>query len=185
MKIVCCLLLVITALSGCSGENAPLTDAMDFRERLLSSNGCRFSAEITADYGDSLTQFTMECEADAAGELEFEISQPETIAGIRGSISDQGGSIRFEDQSLYFPLLTDDLLTPASSPWIFIKTLRSGYITSACMEKMMLHVTVDDDYTEDALTLDIWLEEDHPIRAEILHDGKRILTIAVENFVLL
>ena len=185
MKHVCCLLLVMIALSGCSQGNSPLADALDFREELLSSNGCRFSAEITADYGDSLTQFTMECEADAAGELEFEISQPETIAGIRGSISDQGGSIRFEDQALYFPLLTDELLTPASSPWIFIKTLRSGYITSACMEENMLHLTVDDDYAEDALTLDIWLEEDRPVRAEILHGGKRILTVAVENFVLL
>lgn len=185
MKIVCCLLLVITALSGCSGENAPLTDAMDFRERLLSSNGCRFSAEITADYGDSLTQFTMECEADAAGELEFEISQPETIAGIRGSISDQGGSIRFEDQSLYFPLLTDELLTPASAPWILLRTLRSGYITSACMEENLLHVTVNDDYEDDALMLDIWLEGECPVRADILHDGKRILSVQVENFVLL
>ena len=185
MKILCCLLMVMAALSGCSQENTPLSDALGFREMLLSSNGCHFTAHVTADYGDSLTQFSMDCETDPSGELLFEILQPESITGIRGSISDQGGSIRFEDQSLYFPLLTDDLLTPASSPWIFIRTLRSGYITSACMEENMLHLTVDDDYAEDALTLDIWLEEDQPVRAEILHGGKRILTVAVENFVLL
>ena len=177
--------MVMAALSGCSPENTPLSDALGFREMLLSSNGCHFTAHVTADYGDFLTQFSMECKTAPSGELEFEILQPDTIAGIHGTMSDQGGSIRFEDQSLYFPLLTDDLLTPASSPWIFIRTLRSGCITSACMEENMLHVTVDDDYAEDALTLDIWLEKDRPVRAEILHDGKRILTVAVENFVLL
>ena len=177
--------MVMAALSGCSSENKPLTDALGFREMLLSSNGCHFTAHVTADYGDSLTQFSMDCETDPSGELEFEILQPESIAGIRGTISDQGGSILYEDQSLYFPLLTDDLLTPASSPWIFIRTLRSGCITSACTEETMLHMTVDDGYAEDALTLDIWLEEDRPVRAEILHGGKRILTVAVENFVLL
>ena len=127
----------------------------------------------------------MDCRADAAGEISFSITRPQSIAGISGSISDQGGSIRFEDQALYFPLLTDALLTPASAPWIFLKTLRSGYITSACMEESLLHVTVDDDYEEDALTVDIWLEGERPVRADILHDGKRILSVQVENFVLL
>ena len=71
------------------------------------------------------------------------------------------------------------------APWIFLKTLRSGYLTSACREENRLHITVDDSYAEDALTLDIWLEDGKvPLRADILYAGKRILSLDVENFVL-
>ena len=156
---------------------------MGFREKLLSAQGCTFLAEVTADYGDSIHSFSVNCQGDSTGKLAFELTEPDTIAGIKGVISDTGGNIVFEDQSLYFPLLTDDLLTPASAPWIFLKTLRSGYITSACMEDGLLHMTIDDSYEEDALTLDIWLEgENKPVRADILHDGKRILSLNVEDF---
>lgn len=158
---------------------------MEVRDALLSAQGCSFQAEVTADYGDSVSSFSMDCQADAAGTLSFEITKPDSISGIRGQISDSGGSIDFEDQALYFPLLTDDLLTPASAPWIFLKTLRSGYLTSACTEEGLLHITVDDSFAEDALMLDIWLADRIPVRADILCDMKRILSVEVENFTIL
>ena len=163
-------------------NNEPLDLAVSFRETLLGAENCSFQAEVTADYGDSIQQFVMDCHADAVGNLDFEILQPESISGIKGSISNEGGYIEFEDQALYFPLLTDDLLTPASAPWIFLKTIRSGYIKSACMEGSLLRVTIDDSYAENALTLDIWMEQNNPVRADIFHDGKRILSLNVESF---
>ena len=70
-----------------------------------------------------------------------------------------------------------------SAPWIFLKTLRGGYLTSAGMEEELLRLTVDDSYEDDALQLDIWLDRrDVPLRGDILYDGKRILTLSVENF---
>jgi hypothetical protein len=70
-----------------------------------------------------------------------------------------------------------------SAPWIFYTTLRGGYLTAAGMEDNLLRLTIDDSYEEDALTVDIWLDEaDNPIRAEILFDGRRILTLNIENF---
>ena len=184
MKLGCWMLGLALILTGCSSENRELKAVMQLRDRLLSSEGCSFQTEVTADYGNSVHTFSMDCEADAAGTLHFVITKPLTISGIQGSISDSGGNIEFEDQMLFFPLLTDDLLVPASAPWIFVKALRSGYITSACTEESLIHVTVNDSYAEDALTLDIWMEESKPIHAEILHDGKRILSLAVKSFVI-
>ena len=184
MKRMIWLLGVMVVLTGCSQENRDLAAAMKMREELLSAQGCAFHARVTADYGDSLNSFSMDCRGDSSGNLDFEITEPQTIAGIRGTISDQGGSIAFEDQALYFPLLTDDQLTPASAPWIFLKTLRSGCITAVCREEELLRLTIDDSYEEDALKLDIWLRDEKvPIRGDVLYDGKRILTIEAENFV--
>ena len=185
MKQVCCLLMVILLLTGCAGENKPLTEAMQVRDRLLSASQCSFQASVTADYGDSMYTFSMDCCADQTGMIQFEIKKPETIAGIKGTISDKGGAVSFEDTALYFDLITDDQLTPASAPWIFLKTLRSGYISAVCMEGELLHITADDSYEEDSLTLDIWLSvEKVPVRADILYDGKRILSLEIENFVI-
>ena len=183
MKRACWLFGLMIFLTGCSQENRELAYAMQLRENILSSQSCNFQAKITADYGDSLCSFSMDCQTDSVGTVWFEITEPQSIAGIRGRISDAGGNITFDEQALFFPLLTDDLLIPASAPWIFMKTLRGGYITSVCTEEGLLRMTVNDSYADDALTLDIWLNEEQlPIRGDILHDGTRILSLEVEGF---
>ena len=183
MKRVCWLLGLVIFLTGCTRENREFASAMQLRENILAAQSCSFQANVTADYGDSLCSFSMDCQTDPAGAIRFEIKAPETIAGIRGNISDAGGNITFDEQALFFPLLTDDLLIPASAPWIFMKTLRGGYITSVCTEEGLLRMTVNDSYADNALTLDIWLNEEQlPIRGDILHDGTRILSLEVEGF---
>ena len=91
--------------------------------------------------------------------------------------------LTFEDFALEFPRLTDDQITPVSGPWILMRTLLGGYLTSCGSDGENLRVTIRDSYEEDALTLDIWLNaENAPIRAEILYDGRRIVTMDIENF---
>ena len=44
-------------------------------------------------------------------------------------------------------------------------------------------MTIHDSFEEDSLTLDVWLDgEDAPVRGEILHGGRRIVTMDVKNF---
>lgn len=186
MKRMVMLISLSVFLAGCSSASLPLNQAMQFRDGLLSAAGCSFSAEVTADYGDELYTFTMDCQGDSAGDLTFAVTSPEEISGISGTISDSGGTLTFEETALHFDLLTDDQLSPVSAPWVFLRTLRSGCITSACMEGELLRVTADDSYEDDALTLDIRLDgENRPIHADILYDGKRILSVKVDSFVLL
>ena len=177
-----CLAFVLT---GCSA-GSELEQGMAFRDALLSGNGCSFEASITADYGDELQEFTMDCQGDSQGNVEFCVTSPETISGITGNISEAGGALTFDDTALHFDLMAEDTLSPVSAPWIFLKTLRSGYIVSVCTEENLLHLSIDDSYEDDALRLDIWLDESrNPVRGEILHDGVRILTLDVKNFQIL
>jgi hypothetical protein len=175
-------ILALLLLGGCKGPEAELDRAMALRAKLLASS-VSFDAEITADYGDELHKFSLYCEGDTRGNLGFRVTAPETIADITGRIDGGEGKLTFRDTALAFPLLAEDQLSPVSAPWIFYRTLRSGYLTAAGMEEEFLRLTIDDSYEEDALTLDIWLnEQDLPIRAEILYDGRRILTLEIENF---
>ena len=182
MKRLAVLAAVCLTLVGCGRKDAELQRAMELRAKLLVSS-CSFDTEITADYGDEIYTFGVTCEADSSGGLEFLVTGPESIAGITGIADEDGGKLTFSDTALAFPLLADGQLSPAAGPYVLIKTLRGGYLTAAGMEDALLRLTIDDSYEDDALTLDIWLNEaDQPVRAEILYDGRRILTMTVENF---
>lgn len=184
MKIVA-VVLVLLLLTGCGGENGELDRAMALRAKMLTSS-VSFDAEITADYGSEIHTFSVYCEGDSQGNLGFKVTAPETIADITGRIDGGEGKLTFRDTVLAFPLLAEDQLSPVSAPWVFYTALRGGYLTSAGMEDDLLRLTIDDSYEEDALTADIWLDaNDSPVRAEILYDGRRILTLVIKNFQLL
>ena len=176
-----CLLLLL--LSGCAGPPGEMENALELRSRLLQASGCSFDVEITADYGDRIHTFSMACQGDSKGDISFQVTAPETISGISGRLSGSGGEIVFEDTALALELLAEEQLSPLSAPWIFLKTLRSGCMTSVCREQEQLRLSVDDSYEADPLRLDIWLNpENRPEHADILYNGRRILSLDVENF---
>lgn len=159
---------------------------MELRQNLQRSKGCTFQAQITADYKEELYQFQLECSSDELGNVTFTVISPETIAGISGRIDDAGGKLTFDDKMLAFPVLAEGLITPVSAPWVFIKTLRSGYITSAGSDGEDIHATINDSFEEQALQLDFWFDgENVPKRCEIIWQGRRILSMNVEEFSLL
>ena len=156
---------------------------MKLRAGMLGCLDCSFDVVITADYGDEIFEFAMNCETDCQGSIDFTVTQPESISGITGSISSGEGKLLFDDVALQFPLLADGQVTPVSGPWILMKTLLGGYLTAAVQEDDLLHLTINDSYEEDALQMEIWLNgDDVPVCGEIFYDGRRIVTMMVENF---
>ena len=183
MKKLLCFLIIAVMLCGCSG-GSDLTDrAMALRGKLQAASGCVFDATVTADYGDKTYTFAMGCRVDADGNLSFTVKEPENIAGISGVIDNSGGKLTFDDHMLAFPMLADGQVTPISGPWILMKTLLGGYLTAVSEEDDLLHLTIHDSYEEDALQMEIWLDgENAPVCAEIFYDGRRIVTMTIENF---
>ena len=186
MKRIAVVLCVLLLLTGCAGTQEQLDRAMALRSKLLAASGCSFDAVVTADYGDLSYTFTMNCQGDEQGNLRFSVKEPETISGISGTVSATGGKLTFDDKVLTFGLMADGLVTPVSAPWVLLKTLRSGYLTSCGKEGEYLRLSIDDSYADDALHLDIWLGEgDLPIQGEIFWQGRRLLSVKVENFTFL
>ena len=179
-RLAVCLLLLF--LTGCS-ENPELQEGIELRSRLLQASQCSFSVSIQADYGDELSEFAMDCTADEKGSIGFTVTAPESISGISGTLSASGGELTFDGTAVDFGYLADGELSPVSGPWIFLNTLRSGNITSACEEEGKIRLSVDDSYQEDALRLDIWLDESGlPVHADVLSQGRRILALGVKDF---
>ena len=180
--------LVLTAilLSGCVGKNPELDQAMELRSELLAAQGCSFEAVVTADYSDKTYTFTVAYMSDSQGNVSFVVKEPETIEGISGSISAEGGKLTFDDKALAFELLADGQVTPVSAGYLFVKTLRSGYVRGCGTVGDEVKLLIDDSYQEDALHLDIRLKQDHmPVSAEILYKDRRFLSMDIKNFRLL
>jgi hypothetical protein len=185
LKRIIPILLILVLLAGCAGARDTMDRAMALRSALLAK-GAEFDAAVTADYGDKTYSFGMHCRMEAQGKVTFSVTAPETIAGITGTVSASGGKLTFDGNALAFTLLADGQVSPVSGPWLLMKTLRSGYLTSCGVEDGCLRIAIDDSYEDDALHLDVWLDEsDCPKRGEILWKGRRILTVEIENFVFL
>ena len=186
MKRIAAAVLACILLSGCSAEENGLDTAMELRTQLLKAEAVSFRVDISADHGDTLDLFSMECSTDREGSVSFTVTAPDTISGITGKITGETGALTFDDTALYFPLVAEGRLSPVCAPWILMKTLRSGYLRSAGMEGDMLRLTIDDSYEDNALQLDIWLDEENlPRRAEVLCEGRMILSLDVRNFEIL
>ena len=175
-------LLLILLLTGCGSQKEELDQAMAFRAKLMTSQGCAFDAVITADYGGETQTFSVSCEADYQGNLTFTVTKPETIAGISGKVAADGGALTFDDKALSFELLAQGQVTPVSAPWLLVRTLLGGNVTACNEEDGMLRISAEDGYQEDALHMEIWLEQNAPKFAEIVWQDRRILTLEIENF---
>jgi hypothetical protein len=177
--VVICLLL----LCGCADSEQGIDRAMKLRTEMLHAPVCSFVAEVMADFDDKTYRFTLECEVNQNGDLTFCVLGPEYIAGISGIIDSNGGKLTFDNVALGFALENNDIISPVTGPWIFVKALREGYIRNYAIENDLLRLSINDSYKDDAFMLDIWLDfNGKPIHADIYEENYRILTISVKNF---
>jgi hypothetical protein len=169
-------------LCGCGKKDDALDKALVMRQRLQGAS-CSFDCTVTADYGEKIHVFSMRCTADSSGDLTFEVLSPDTISGITGIISRNKGKLTFDDKALAFELMADGQFSPVSAPWILIHTLQGGYLTSCTETDYGMLLCIDDSYESDPLRLDVRMDKDgNPMSAEILWQGRRILSMEIKNF---
>lgn len=179
------ILCVVLFFAGCKNANEPLENGLSLRTKLLESKGCSFHTTITADYGEKLYVFSMNCTTDSLGNLDFTVTKPATISGITGRISVEGGAVTFDDKVLAFKMLADGQVTPVSAPWLFIKALRSGYLNGCTAGEDTYEMTIDDSYADGTLQLKVQAQGDFPVSSEIFWQGRRVVTLTVDNFIYL
>ena len=185
MKRLLYIVAIISMLLGCS-KNDGLDKSLRLRNDILQSSGCTFDARITADDGERQYIFSLRCKSDSAGSVIFEVLEPDTISGITGIIKDNKGNLTFDDQILAFPLLADGMLAPVSAPWVFLHSLRGGYINACGKTSEGSQIIIHDSYQNVSVEVDVYCNtENTPYFAEILWEGRRILTLEIGDFLIL
>lgn len=186
MKRLIGLLLVVTLLTGCNKSSSAMDQALKFRDLLLRSGSGTFDAVITADFGDILHVFKMNCQWDSSDNMKFCVLEPETIAGVSGIIYQNNGKITFDDKALLFDTMADGSISPVNAPWVVLLAMRSGYIKGAGSNPDGCIIQLNDSYKENALNVNLQINDDCiPAFAEIFYDGRRVVSINFENFTML
>lgn len=174
--------LLLVLLMGCAGPDPSMETALALRTKCLSVDTVSFQTDVRADYITEYEDFSMACKTDRDGNVSFLVLEPEEIADIRGTVRGTEGTVEFDGTVLAFPLLAEGRLSPVSGPWVLMKAIRSGCIIAAGQEGELVHVTIDDSYADNALTVDIWMEDGEVVEAEIAWEGMRVLSMTFDDF---
>lgn len=183
MKKFASLVLCILLLCGCKSSGQEMDRIMSFRQTILQAESISFYCDIIADYGEYIHNFSLDCTFDSAGNMKFKVMKPDSISGITGTVASDGGKLTFDDMILGFPLLADGYISPVSAPWLFMKTLRSGYLDGCGRTDDGWLISAYDSYESDTMEVQIYTNPEFiPSSAEFLWGGRRILSLCVSNF---
>ena len=182
MQRILSIVLITLLLCGCSQQNEQMEQALNLRDSIINSNGCSFDVTITADYQDVYYTFGMSCKSDVIGNISFKVTAPDSISGITGIVTAEDGKLTFDDKVLLFSTLAEGQITPVSAPWLFLKSLKSGYIKGCGNDNGATLLQIDDSYANEAMKQNIYIVDDAPSFVEIIWSGRRVVTMDVKAF---
>ena len=160
-KFALLLTLISIFLTGCAAKS-PAQQPLTFRTALLEAGGCSFTAAVTADYGETTADFTLDASFAPDTGASLTVTAPETIAGITAHVKDSTADVSFDD----------------TQSWA------GAYIDSTGTEDGLLRATYRLGYDKQELVVDTWFTEEPftPQYAEISADGRMVLSIRISNF---
>ena len=148
----------------------------------MEAGGCSFAARVTADYGDHVYQFAMDCRADPE-QTRLEVTQPPELAGIGATVRQNDTKIRFDDVELDFGQLGHGLTPPVGSPWLLVQSWIGEYIAFTGTEDELLRVTYLRGFEDEEIQVDTWFDAQNvPVYAEISQNDTRYLTLEISEF---
>ncbi len=159
-----------------------MEQAITFRGKLISGDGCSFRAQITADYGQEVQHFTLACDADMEGMVSFCVVEPDTIEGITGKMEGEKGTVTYDGLQLAFPLMVYDQISPVAAPALTVACWMKEFILSAGISEDIYRVSYEKKINGKDLLIDTYFENDIPISAELCYNGYRIVNINITDF---
>ena len=173
------LMITLMLLCGCSAAESAEEKALEIRAKYLQPTELTFRADMTADYGDRVYDYTVSYTGDGnCGVLSIE--KPLEISGISVSYTEDGLRLMSEGAIIDTGPLWADGLSPAEAFPTLLESWRTGWITSSYRETLdgrecvVLELCLGADENRTACT---WFYEEtlQPAAAELFSDGVSVL----------
>lgn len=177
--------MLLLVLTGCgASEEDVVQEALNFRTSLLAADHCTFAADVTADYGERVGNFVLECTyTPSSNEAELTVTAPESIAGISAAVDGETADVNFEDVSLELGTLAGGQVAPLQLPQLLGDAWTYGYVESQSEEGEGYLVTYRSGYDQEELLVFTRFDaEMTPFQAEIYCDGVCVLTAALTGY---
>ena len=107
------MILLLLLLTAC-GEAEKMDTGDRLREPFQSMTGCTMEAEISCAYENLLWTGQLHCDYVPDGECSVEVLAPQTIAGVRAALREDGWQLEYEDTVLAVHTLGESSLSPVT-----------------------------------------------------------------------
>ncbi len=176
-------MILLLLLTGCGAERASAQTAVSFRTSLNEAAGCSFQAEVTADYGDHIREYTLECSCTPA-ETGFTVVAPEQIAGITATVTGEDAAVSYEGTILAVEEFSTRRISPMAAPCILERAWREGYVQATGMDGDLEQVEYRLGYGSAELTVMTVFSQGIPRRGEISDGKNNLITCNISEFTL-
>lgn len=177
-------LMISLLLSGCGGNNAALRKVEEQRAKLAAAEEMHFTAEITANEGDTLFTCTLLCSA-TADTVQMEVLSPESIAGVRTEVKDGETALEYGDVFLGVGAAGLNGVTPVSAVPLLVSALRTGFLQRCWTERDgERELIAAEEYAADETALTIWYEREEmlPVHCDFSQEGQTVLRCEIRDF---
>lgn len=129
-KMISCVLMMTLLLTGCGKSKTDNPDhlASLIRAEYLAMSGWSAVAELTADYGEQVFDFTVKTSWERGGDTVITVVKPELIAGITARIRDGETILEYDGAGLSLGMLDLSGITPVSSIPALMDCITTGYM---------------------------------------------------------
>jgi len=184
LKKFCFVILCLLFLTACGKKQEDIRQpALNFRTTVMKHGGCIYEADITADFGDHAYVFTLACDYTPGQQANFTVLQPQSIAGIGGTVSALGDRIVFDGVDLDFGQLANGYVVPLEMPWLLGQCWTEEYIASVGKDGEYTLITYLHGYDDGEVTVETWLDKNGiPVQSDVTYDGRRCVTVCIRDF---
>ena len=176
------LMIVLALLSGCAGDEDWEARFSQARLELAGASELSFTAELTADMGETVFECTLACVRDGEG-TEMTVLSPDLARGVVVRSDTGGAKLSYDGLELYVGETGG--VTPAGAVPVLLGALLDGYAedlstqTYEQRDALAARIYIGED--THALLL---LEEESftPLYAELVHGGTAAVRCRFSDF---
>lgn len=189
---MCALMISCLLLSGCGGKTNTADDlALNIRTEYMAMTGFHAVADIVADYGERVYEYTLDAVWQKDGETVLTVIKPEMIAGITARIKNGSSVLQYEGASLETGELSPDGFSPVEAIPALVSYITSGYMAECGFEEVgegrqQLRILCRDpeNLSGTGAETEFWIDvESHALlRAEFLYDGYTVIQCVFTEF---
>ncbi len=180
-KAVSALMMILLLLPGCGAREARLEENFQtLRKAVTAAGSITFRAALTADYGDSVSEYTMNVSYDGQ-QTTVELLTPELLAGVKAAALRGETQVAYDGVILGAGPLDGEGLTPVSAIPAMLDAMASGYVELLWRDGDAMAARL---YVGENSVLTLWLDETSlaPTAAEIAAEGRTVVTLRIEGW---
>ena len=179
--IVSALMMTLLLLPGCGEREAKLQKSFDdLRAAVTVAEHIAFQAELTADYGDIVTDYTLKADYDGS-KTTVEILAPELIAGVKASAQRGETEVSYDGVLLGAGPLDQEGLTAMSALPVMVDAMASAYVELIWREDDAIAARL---YVGEQSVMTLWLDRmtRAPMGMEVASDGRTVITCTITDW---